>query len=173
MHNRLAIASVDSPLGEIGLAAGEHGLITLAMGKPLDKALPDLLKRRRDGGKGRHDPSDVLEQACKEIAEYLMSAREKFEVPLDLSTGTEFQRTVWRRLRRIKFGRTTSYAVLADNVGKPRAARAVGNAVGANPLPILIPCHRVLAGDERLGGFSAGLSRKRKLLRIEGINWKS
>ena len=173
MHNQLAIASVDSPLGELSLAAGEHGLITLALGKPLDKYLPGLIKRRHDGGRGRHVPQEVLEQACNELAEYMLSAREKFETPLDLSTGTEFQRTVWRRLRRIKFGKTVNYAALAENVGKPNAARAVGNAVGANPLPIFIPCHRVLAADNKLGGFSGGLGRKRKLLRIEGVSWKS
>lgn len=172
MHNRLAIASVDSPLGELGLVAGEHGLLTVALGKPLDKYLPKLLKRRDCGGRARHDPSQLIEQACNEIVEYLLSAREKFDTPLDLSMGTEFQRVVWRRLRRIKFGKTTSYASLAENVGKPNGARAVGNAVGTNPLPIFIPCHRVLASDDKLGGFSGGLGRKRKLLRIEGAKWR-
>ena len=172
MHNRLAVAYVDSPLGELGLAAGEHGLIAVSLGKPLQRVLPDLLSGRHDRGRGKNHPWEILEQACDQIVEYLLSAREKFDVPLDLSNGTEFQRTVWRRLRRVKYGQTTTYSALADAAGRPAASRAVGNAVGANPLPIIIPCHRVLAAGDKLGGFSGGLSRKRKLLRIEGIAWK-
>ncbi|MCA8912717.1 MAG: methylated-DNA--[protein]-cysteine S-methyltransferase [Planctomycetes bacterium] len=172
MHNRLAVAYVDTPLGEIGLAAGEHGLITISLGKRLDSTLPALLRGRHDDGRGKHDPSRLLEQACAEIVEYMLSAREKFETPLDLSSGTEFQRTIWRRLRKVKYGHATTYSELAEAVGRPGASRAVGNAVGANPLPIIIPCHRVLAAHHKLGGFSGGLSRKRKLLKLEGINWK-
>jgi len=173
MHNRISIACVDSPLGEIGLAAGEHGLITVSLGKGVDPLLAFLAKSRRDNGRGRHHPDDILQQACSELAEYLMSVRESFDTPLDLSGGTEFQRTVWRRLRRLKYGAFTTYAGLADSVGKPGASRAIGNAVGANPLPILIPCHRVLATNGKLGGFSAGIARKKKLLAIEGIGWKA
>lgn len=172
MHNQLAVAYVDSPLGELGLAAGEHGLITITLGKGLDGVLPQLLKRRRDSGRGRCKPWEVLEQACHEVAEYMLNAREKFETPLDLSSGTEFQRAVWRRLQRVHFGKSTTYSALADDIGQAGASRAVGNAVGANPLPIIIPCHRVLAANGRLGGFSGGLGRKRKLLAIEGIGFK-
>ena len=172
MHNRLAVAYVDSPLGELGLAAGEHGLLCISLGTSLDGTLPQLLNQRHDKGRGKCDPFTLLEQACAELVEYMLSAREKFDVPLDLSSGTEFQRTVWRRLRKVKYGQATTYADLAEAAGRPQATRAVGNAVGANPLPIIIPCHRVLAAGGRLGGFSGGLSRKRKLLRIEGIKWK-
>jgi methylated-DNA-[protein]-cysteine S-methyltransferase len=169
MHDQLALAYVDSPLGSLGLAAGEHGLLAVHFGKRLDRVLPALLRRRGDHRSGRHKPSDVLEQACQEIAEYMLSAREKFSVPLDLSSGTEFQRAVWRALRRLHFGQTFSYAELAGAAGRAGATRAVGQAVGANPLPIVIPCHRVLAAGGRLGGFSGGLQNKRKLLAIEGI----
>jgi methylated-DNA-[protein]-cysteine S-methyltransferase len=169
MHNRISIASVDSPLGEIGLAAGEHGLIAVSLGRGFGPLAEALQRPSRDNGAGRHDPAQVLEQACAELAEYLLNAREKFDTPLDLSCGTEFQRAVWRRLRRVRYGSHVTYAGLADSVGKPSATRAVGNAVGANPLPILIPCHRVLASDGGIGGFSAGLACKRKLLAIEGI----
>ncbi len=172
MHNQLSIAYVDSPLGDLGLAAGEHGLIAISLGRTLDSWLPQLLKRRHDNGRGKHKPAEVLEQACNEVVEYMLSARERFDTPLDLSSGTEFQRNVWRRLRRLRFGSSTTYAELAGQIGMPEAARAVGNAVGANPLPIVIPCHRVLATGGKLGGFSGGLSRKRKLLAIEGIAWR-
>jgi O-6-methylguanine DNA methyltransferase len=89
--------------------------------------------------------------------------------PLDLSAGTSFQQTVWQALRRIPAGSTRSYGELARMIGKPGAARAVGAACGANPLPVLVPCHRVLARGGALGGFSAGLDWKRTLLSREGV----
>jgi len=89
--------------------------------------------------------------------------------PLDLSSGTEFQQRVWGVLRQIAAGRTKSYSEVAAEIKKPGAARAVGGACGANPIPVLVPCHRVLAAKSRLGGFSGGLDWKRKLLAREGI----
>ena len=88
--------------------------------------------------------------------------------PLDLSVGTEFQRQVWAAMRAIPFGKTASYQSIAASIGNPKACRAVGGACGANPIPVLIPCHRVLAANQRLGGFSGGLDWKRKLLAREG-----
>ena len=88
--------------------------------------------------------------------------------PLDLSSGTEFQRRVWNALRRIPSGQTKSYLQVAQSIGRPRAVRAVGQACGANPIPVVIPCHRVLAAGGKLGGFSSGLDWKRKLLAREG-----
>jgi O-6-methylguanine DNA methyltransferase len=92
--------------------------------------------------------------------------------PLDLSSGTKFQQSVWSALRRIASGRTLSYAEVAAKVGNPRATRAVGGACGANPIPVLVPCHRVLAAHQALGGFSSGLGWKRKLLAREGIAFR-
>lgn len=89
--------------------------------------------------------------------------------PLDLSAGTDFQRRVWSALCRIAAGRTQSYAEVAVEIGNPRATRAVGGACGANPIPVLVPCHRVLAANRAIGGFSSGLGWKRKLLAREGI----
>ncbi|MBK9140254.1 MAG: methylated-DNA--[protein]-cysteine S-methyltransferase [Verrucomicrobia bacterium] len=89
--------------------------------------------------------------------------------PLDVSSGTEFQQRVWEELCRIAPGHTRSYAEIARLVGRPTAARAVGRACGANPIPLLIPCHRVLAADRRIGGFSGGLDWKRRLLESEGV----
>jgi len=88
--------------------------------------------------------------------------------PIDLSAGTEFQKSVWRTLRTISAGRTLSYGEVAKKIGKPRAVRAVGGACGANPIPVLVPCHRVLAANRRIGGFSGGLDWKRRLLEREG-----
>jgi|ERR1017187_3421859 O-6-methylguanine DNA methyltransferase len=91
--------------------------------------------------------------------------------PLDLSGGTTFQRQVWNALRKIARGQSKSYGEIARAIGKPKAARAVGGACGANPIPVLVPCHRVLAANGKLGGFSGGLDWKRKLLTCEGIKF--
>ncbi len=88
--------------------------------------------------------------------------------PLDLSAGSAFQQTVWRALERIPIGQTRSYGEIAHAIGKPKAVRAVGGACGANPIPVLVPCHRVLAANRKLGGFSGGLNWKRRLLAREG-----
>jgi O-6-methylguanine DNA methyltransferase len=92
--------------------------------------------------------------------------------PLDLSNGTTFQRNVWRALRKIQRGKTESYGEIARAVGRPKAVRAVGGACGANPIPVLVPCHRVLAANKKLGGFSGGLNWKRKLLTREGVMFR-
>ena len=89
--------------------------------------------------------------------------------PLDWSGKTEFQKSVWRALRKIRRGQTKSYGEIARAIGKPKAVRAVGGACGANPIPVLVPCHRVLAANGKLGGFSGGLNRKRELLACEGV----
>jgi O-6-methylguanine DNA methyltransferase len=93
--------------------------------------------------------------------------------PLDLSAGTAFQQSVWQALRQIRFGQTRSYGEIARAIGKPRALRAVGGACGANPIPVLVPCHRVLAANQKIGGFSGGLDWKRRLLAREGFAVKS
>ena len=89
--------------------------------------------------------------------------------PLDLAGSSDFQRSVWEEMRKLRSGQTASYGELAERLGIPGGARAIGNACGANPIPLLIPCHRILASGGRLGGFSGGLDWKRKLLQREGI----
>jgi methylated-DNA-[protein]-cysteine S-methyltransferase len=89
--------------------------------------------------------------------------------PLDWTGATEFQQTVWRELLKIPCGQTKSYGEISQAIGKPKAVRAVGTACGANPVPVLVPCHRVLAANGKLGGFSGGLDRKRRLLTAEGV----
>jgi O-6-methylguanine DNA methyltransferase len=107
----------------------------------------------------------TTEAALKNI---LVSRKPKNLPPLDLA-GTEFQKNVWNALRKISTGKTKSYGEIAQAIGKPKAVRAVGGACGANPIPVLIPCHRVLAANKKLGGFSGGLDWKRSLLKREGI----
>jgi O-6-methylguanine DNA methyltransferase len=112
--------------------------------------------------------SSRLREAQMQLIDYLAGVRRSFDLPLDLSQGTSFQQKVWRTLRQVSYGRLRSYRWVADRVGGRQYARAVGNAVGANPMPIVIPCHRIVAQDASLGGFSGGLSTKRKLLTLEG-----
>ena len=112
--------------------------------------------------------SSRLREAQSQLTDYLAGARRSFDLPLDLSRGTSFQQKVWRTLRRVSYSRLRSYQWVAVRVGGRQYARAVGNAVGANPMPIVIPCHRIVAQDASLGGFTGGLPTKRKLLTLEG-----
>ncbi len=111
--------------------------------------------------------SQWFKLTCAALNDVLAGREPRVLPPLDLSSGTDFQQRVWRALLKIKPGRTRSYGELAAALGKPRAARAVGAACGANPVPVLVPCHRVLASDGGLGGFSGGLGWKRRLLAAE------
>jgi methylated-DNA-[protein]-cysteine S-methyltransferase len=105
-------------------------------------------------------------EAARQLREYFAGKRAAFDLPL-APEGTAFQRSVWRQLQEIPYGETISYGELARRVGNPKASRAVGSANGANPLPIVIPCHRVIAGDGTLGGFGGGLPTKQTLLALE------
>lgn len=112
--------------------------------------------------------SAVLAQACSEIEEYFAGARRSFEIPLALR-GTPFQKAVWQTLATIPYGTTMTYSSLAAAVGRPAARRAVGQANGANRLPIVLPCHRVVAAGGAIGGYAGGLTIKRALLAHEGV----
>lgn len=113
----------------------------------------------------------VLRDAVLQIGEYFTRTRRSFDLPLDLEAATDFQRDVYTELVKVPHGRITTYGELAEAMGRGiELARAVGQAVGANPVPILIPCHRVVAAEGRLGGFSGGLMAKAALLRIENVD---
>lgn len=125
----------------------------------------------RFGASEAADEAPVLMQAAQELGEYFAGRRRQFSVPLCMR-GTEFQSRVWSALREIPYGETVSYGELARRVGNPRASRAVGGANHVNPLPIFVPCHRVVGADGRLTGYAGGLEIKRKLLEIEGAHVK-
>jgi methylated-DNA-[protein]-cysteine S-methyltransferase len=115
----------------------------------------------------KHDPAHpVLQQAGRELREYLEGKRDSFSVPMR-SVGTEFQRKVWEEIARIPFGETITYGELAERSGSASAVRAAGTATGRNPLSIVIPCHRVAGKNGGLGGYAGGLERKRRLLALE------
>lgn len=155
--------------GWIGLAASAKGLRLLVLGKPSRGAVEGALRREAPpNGRPPAGTRAMLRQAQRQVARYLTGRSRTLDVPVDLSGGTPFQRRVWRAALRIPYGRARSYRWIASKVGGTRYARAVGNALGANPVPLVVPCHRVVAHDASLGGFSCGLAVKRRLLDLEG-----
>ncbi len=114
------------------------------------------------------NPCDVILACRDQLERYFAGRLREFDLPL-APAGTPFQRSVWDALRRIGYGQTASYGQIAAAIGNPGAVRAVGSAVGANPIPVIIPCHRIIRADGSIGGFGLGLPAKRVLLNIEGI----
>jgi methylated-DNA-[protein]-cysteine S-methyltransferase len=153
-HGLVARATLPSPLGPLTAAATPAGLALLWFDAPPLPGVPE-------------DPAQRwLAQAAAELARYWHDPHSRFTVPLDLQ-GTPFQRAVWQALAGIAPGRTCSYADIARQVGRPKAVRAVGAANGANPVGLIVPCHRVIGADGRLTGYAAGVERKAALLRHE------
>ena len=111
--------------------------------------------------------SKLFQRIRKSIISYFNGKKVKFNFPIDRIRATEFQKSVWKETSKIPYGTTTSYGEIAERIGKPKSYRAVGNALGANPLPIIIPCHRVVSSNGSLGGFSGGLKLKKFLLELE------
>lgn len=150
---------IDSPVGPLLLAADSAGLRLIEFHAPRHPVPP--------GADWREGDSDVLRETQRQLDEYFDCRRRMFDLPLALH-GTEFQRTVWQTLAAIPYGQTISYAQLASRVGRPTAMRAVGAANGRNPLPIVLPCHRVIGANGSLTGFGGGLPTKQFLLELEG-----
>jgi methylated-DNA-[protein]-cysteine S-methyltransferase len=149
---------LDSPVGRLLLAGNGDGLIQVHF-----QSGPRPL---RPPERWICDPAPLID-AIAQLGEYFAGERRRFELSL-APRGTEFQRRVWRALREIPYGKTVAYGELARRIGNPGASRAVGLANGANPLPIIVPCHRVIGADGTLTGFGGGLPIKRKLLALEG-----
>lgn len=156
-----------SPWGWVGISETAKGIDAIALPKGSKRAIESGL-RAIAGGPFKQGTSTRLDAARLQLLDYLAGTGNTFDVSLDISRGTLFQRQVWRVLQRVPYGKLRSYQWIAARVGGRHYARAVGNAVGANPLPIMIPCHRIVAQDASLGGFSCGLPMKRKLLTLEG-----
>lgn len=152
-------AYVPSPVGPLLLAASDDGLHLIEFQNPRHPMSHCDAWESRD--------CDVIRLAATQLGEYFDGERRDFELPL-APRGTAFQLGVWRTLASIPYGETISYAQLAQRVGKPSAMRAVGAANGRNPLPLVLPCHRVIGSDGSLTGFGGGLPTKEFLLRMEG-----
>jgi methylated-DNA-[protein]-cysteine S-methyltransferase len=150
----------DSPLGRIILAASGERLVGVWFDD--QRHLPDFSNWPQASA------HKVLETAKAQLSDYFAGHRITFELPLDLNTGTDFQQSVWRALLSIPPGATSSYGAMSVMLGNPKAVRAVGGAIGRNPLSIIVPCHRVLGSDGTLTGYAGGLARKTALLQHEG-----
>lgn len=165
-RSRSAYDLFENDLGWALAVAEEGRLVTLSHRDTVSSALAEL--HRDHPGAVRDPAAPPLPELRRQLAEYLRGERREFDLPL-APRGTEFQRRVWSALQEIPYGETRSYAELAEAAGSPRGYRAVGQANGRNPLGVVIPCHRVIAADGGLGGYTGGLERKRKLLELEGI----
>jgi len=149
--------TMESPLGPLTISATENAIVGLVIGQ-----------RHRDSA-----PTDLLNHAKNQLDEYFAGHRRDFDLPLHFQ-GTPFQEAIWTTLRAIGHGETVSYRDLGKQAGVGRAPRAVGGAVGKNPIPVIIPCHRVLATTGRITGYSGGegIPTKEKLLDLEGISYR-
>jgi methylated-DNA-[protein]-cysteine S-methyltransferase len=160
----VAWARVDSPLGPLVVSATAAGLLQVSY-RPADEALAEVARRvspRILEAPGR------LDGVRRQLDEYFAGRRRAFDLPLDRGLGRGFRAAVLVELERVPFGATVSYADLARAVGNPRASRAVGSAMATNPIPVVVPCHRVLRTGGDLGGYAGGLEAKRWLLAHEG-----
>ena len=164
----VAYATVDSPLGPLVVAATPRGLVRLAYtgSRGEGEVVEDLA--------GKLSPRileapERLDEVRRELDEYFEGRRVGFEVPIDWSLAHGFTGKVLRQTARIEYGKTSTYGDVARRAGSPRAVRAAGNALGSNPIPVVVPCHRVLRTGGALGGYTGGVERKEFLLRLEGV----
>jgi methylated-DNA-[protein]-cysteine S-methyltransferase len=151
--------TIESPVGPLLLGANDAGVCLIEFHESRHRA--------PRGCDWREGENEWIERTRVQLGEYFAGTRRTFDLPL-APRGTEFQRAVWRALADIRYGETISYAQLAMRIGKPAATRAVGAANGRNPLPIVLPCHRVIGANGSLTGFGGGLPTKQFLLRLEG-----
>lgn len=152
------VGRMDSPVGVLRLAVNAAGLCLIEFAQPRHPMAA--------GDDWREGDHPLLREAQSQLDAYFAGRRRDFDLPL-APRGTDFQRRVWDELQRIEYGTTISYGRLAERIGRPAAVRAVGAANGRNPLPIVVPCHRVIGADGALTGFGGGLPTKAFLLRLE------
>jgi methylated-DNA-[protein]-cysteine S-methyltransferase len=164
---KVSIDSCQTSWGWLGMASSPSGLLALTLPKPTkEQALKPLLER---WGEKRPGEDPRLDGLKTKLQRYFDGQQVLFDEPLDLSEATAFQRRVWSAVRDIPYGETRSYGEIARQAGSPGAARAVGRAMATNPVPIVVPCHRVIGSDGDLRGFGGGLDLKRRLLEMEGV----
>jgi len=163
----LLVTSVcPTPLGRLTLAASPAGLAGAWFEDQQHR--PTALCGAGSAAWPSAPAHPVLRESASQIEAYFSGALKTFELPLDLSAGTDFQRTVWQALLTLPRGQTCTYGELSQRIGRPSAVRATGGAIGRNPLSVIVPCHRVVGQGGALTGYAAGLARKRALLQIEG-----
>jgi methylated-DNA-[protein]-cysteine S-methyltransferase len=160
----IARTILPSPVGPLGLVARDGNLAGILFDAD-PASFPFQVERT--WGKPGTETSAPFVDVKRQLEEYFAGKRLVFRLPLDLDQGTGFQRRVWHALLQIPYGRTLSYKEVAHVIGQPSAVRAVGSANGANPLPIVVPCHRVVSSDGTMGGYGGGLQVKQQLLELE------
>jgi O-6-methylguanine DNA methyltransferase len=161
-----AISTLETPIGAMRLAATRRGLCKITLGNETQNSFKRWLSAKRLSISPTPEAEAALRQTETQLLEYLSGTRRQFDLPLDLR-GTTFQQIVWNAVTAIPYGETTTYGAIAAHIGRPSAARAVGAANGANPVPVVVPCHRVLGTDGALTGYGGGLPVKRALLALE------
>lgn len=161
----VAYREVDSPIGPLLVAATTDGLVRVAFEREGHDAVLQSLADRVSP-RILHAPAR-LDEVARELDEYFAHRRRSFDVPIDWRLSSGFRATVLRHLRDVGYGHTASYATLAERAGNPKAVRAVGTACATNPLPVVVPCHRIVRSDGSLGGYLGGLDAKRLLLDLE------
>jgi O-6-methylguanine DNA methyltransferase len=165
MQDTITWASTKSRVGVIRVAA-TRGVCKIALGQETALDFLGWLERHVGHAPRKPERGGLAALALYQIIEYLGGKRREFDLPLDVR-GTDFQHRVWDAVAAIPYGQTRTYAEVARMIGKPKAVRAVGAANGANPLPLVVPCHRVVGSDGSLTGYGGGLDVKRKLLEME------
>lgn len=176
-RDRVWYTRIDSPIGALILAATPEGLREIEFGSNVPES--DYVARMRQRGVEpvrleRIEDAEpavrlTLERAAAQLSEYFGGQRARFDVPLDWGKMAPFQRAVLEATATVPFGHLDTYAGIARKIGKPGATRAVGNALGRNPIPVIVPCHRVIRSDATIGGYTGGLGIKHRLLAIEGV----
>lgn len=166
LDERIFYTSIDSPIGTIFIASTSKGICAISLAVSEEAFLSEI----KEYGIPERDNKRFIE-IRKDLKEYFSGKEVDFsKYPLDISSGTEFQRRVWEKLLEIPYGETRSYKWLAEEVGSPGGFRAVGGANGKNTIPIIIPCHRVINSDGSLGGYSGGGWIKEWLLKLEDVS---
>ncbi|HEX4955106.1 MAG TPA: methylated-DNA--[protein]-cysteine S-methyltransferase [Thermoanaerobaculia bacterium] len=161
------VHTIGSPCGPLLLAVDDHGAVIGIEFVGPEGCEPPFLDRLVRRGVAVVESEDATAELARQLAEYFDGERQEFELEL-APEGSDFQLRVWGELRRIPYGETRSYGEIAAAIGRPDASRAVGAANGANPIPIVVPCHRVIGANGSLTGFGGGLAAKRTLLALEG-----
>jgi O-6-methylguanine DNA methyltransferase len=173
MTGKVYYSRFDSPFGHVFVASTSKGVCLVSFSpvnfsKNTEAKFLSLLKKIYRSEAIRDDK--VLANVKKNLLDYFNGKPVSFKIPLDLSIGTQFQRKVWRKVKEIPCGELRSYKWVARSIGSAHASRAVGNAVGRNPVAPIVPCHRVICSDGSLGGYTSGIAIKKRLLNLEGIS---
>ncbi len=166
--DRYTCAHVETAFGWVGIVGSDRGLVELVFPQPDRESVMERLSLAFSAMITIDD--SAFPKVADELKRYFAGEKVQFRCAIDERLGTPFKRDVWRAVAAVPYGQVVSYGEVARRVGKPGAARAVGNAMATNPVPIIVPCHRVITAQGKIGGFGGGLTLKRRLLALEGVD---